>query len=86
MELACEVTAVRATGEVEAIHVLISAHHRIGEALSELQLFVMAQNRKAGKRVAGGGKQTAKGESAACLLLLNCCNLVRGAHATHYTA
>jgi hypothetical protein len=81
MELAREATAVRATGEVKAVHALISAHRRLGEALTELQLFVMAQSRKADKRVAGGGK-TAKGESAACLLLLNYCNLVRGAHAT----
>jgi hypothetical protein len=33
MELAREATAARATGEVEAINALISAHRRPGEAL-----------------------------------------------------
>jgi hypothetical protein len=82
MELAREATAVRASGEVNAIHALTTSHHKIGKTLSELQLFLMSQNREASKRVSGGGK-TAKGEAAACLLLLNYCNLlVRGAHAS----
>jgi hypothetical protein len=45
MELAREATAVRASGEAKAIHALIPSHRKLGEALSELQLFVMSQNR-----------------------------------------
>jgi hypothetical protein len=81
LELAREATAVRATGEKEAIHALIAAHHnKFAKRLSDLQLSLMSQNHKACKRIAGGGK-TAKGEAAACLLLVNYCHLVRGAHA-----
>ena len=79
MELAREATAVRATGESKAIHALLASHNKFGKVLTELQLFLMSQNRKACKRIAGGGK-TSKGEAAACLLLLNYCNLVRRAH------
>jgi hypothetical protein len=79
MELAREATAVRASGEAKAIHALIASHNKFGKVLSELQLFLMPQNRKACKRIAGGGK-TSKGEAAACLLLLNYCNMVRRAH------
>jgi hypothetical protein len=70
---------VRATGEAKAVHALLAPHNKFGKVLSELQLFLMSQNRKACKRIAGGGK-TSKGEAAACLLLLNYCNLVRTAH------
>ena len=81
MVLAREATAVRETGETEAIRALIAAHHKFGKRLSDMQLALLSQNRKANKRVAGGGK-TAKGEAAACLLLVNYCQLVRGNHAT----
>jgi hypothetical protein len=60
MELAREATAVRASGEVDAIHALTTSHHKIGKALSELQLLLTSQNREAIKRVSGGGK-AAKG-------------------------
>jgi hypothetical protein len=53
-----------------AITAVISAHRKLGDSLSELQLYVMAQRRKADKRVSAGGK-TAKRESAACRLLLH---------------
>ena len=76
MELAREATAVRATGEAKAIHALVAAHSKFDKVLTELSLFLLSQNCKACKRVSGGGK-TAKGEAAACLLLLNYCNLLR---------
>jgi hypothetical protein len=62
MELAREAAAVRATGEARAIHALLSSHNKFGKVLTELQLFLMSQNRKACKRIAGGGK-TSKGRS-----------------------
>jgi hypothetical protein len=64
MELARGATAARETGETEAIHALIAAHHQFGKRLSDMQLALLSQNRKANKRVAGGGK-TAKEEAAA---------------------
>ena len=64
MKLAREATAVCETGETEAIHALIADHHKFGKRLSDMQLALLSQNRKANKRVAGGGK-TAKGEAAA---------------------
>ena len=45
MELAREATAVRETGETEAIHALIAAHHRFGKRLSDMQLALLSQNR-----------------------------------------
>ena len=51
MELAREATAVRATGEAKAIHALIASHNKFGKVLTELQLFLMSQNRKACKRI-----------------------------------
>jgi hypothetical protein len=80
MELAREATAVRATGEAKAIHALLASHNKFGKVLTELQLPLMSQNRKVCKRIAGGGRTSSKGEAAACLLLLNYCNLVRRAH------
>jgi hypothetical protein len=71
---------VRATGEEKAIHALIASHRKFGKMLSELQLSLVSQTRKACKRIAGGGK-TSKGEAAVCLLLVNYGHLVRGAHA-----
>jgi hypothetical protein len=79
MTLAREAVAAKETGEVKTITAVISAHRKLGDALSELQLYVMAQRRKADKRVSAGGK-TAEGESAACLLLHNYCSMVRSAH------
>jgi hypothetical protein len=56
VRLAREATAVRATGEKGAIHALIAAHHKFGKRLSDLQLSLLSQNRKANKRVAGGAQ------------------------------
>lgn len=53
MALAREETAVRETGEAEAIRALIAAHHKFGKRLSDMQLALLSQNRKANKRVAG---------------------------------
>jgi hypothetical protein len=56
MEVAREATAVRATGEAKAIRALVASHNKFGKVLTELQLFLLSQNRRAYKRIFGGGK------------------------------
>jgi hypothetical protein len=45
MTLAREAVVVKEAGEVKAITAVISAHRKLGDSLSELQLYVMAQRR-----------------------------------------